>query len=145
MLSPNQEKVWFQTGRCRKASEAQGQGSCPCTAEELVPGSNSKEKKKAKLVKKMYRWRFSNNFKHPFQDNGTRLGSFFAMFLRAMMASAWSAMERDVSVGVWAMGRIFVIGLMLSGRPAFPRTFRCRMISLIVLVERASDRRLWMN
>lgn len=61
------------------------------------------------------------------------------------MASTWTVMGRDESVGLWVMARIFVIGLMLSGRPAFPRTFRCRMISLIFWAERALDRRLWMN
>lgn len=65
------------------------------------------------------------------------------MFLRAMMASAWTAMGRAEAMELWVMGRIFVIGLMLTGRPALPRTFSNRMISLMLFLEQASDRSLW--
>lgn len=41
-------------------------------------------------------------------------GSFFAMFLKAMMASEWTLMGSAVAT-VPCMGRILIIGLMLLG------------------------------
>lgn len=51
------------------------------------------------------------------------------------MASAWTSMGRAEVVELWVMGRIFVMGLMLTGRPALPRTFSNRMISLMLFLD----------
>lgn len=74
----------------------------------------------------------------------TILGSFFAMFLKAMMASAWTLMGRD-SAAVPCMGRIFVIGLRLLGWPALPKTFRSRMMFWVSSFATASARSSWMG
>lgn len=68
------------------------------------------------------------------------MGSFFAMFLRAMMASAWTFMGREAAAVPW-IGRIFVIGLRLEGWPALPKTFRSRLISWVSALATASARR----
>ena len=67
------------------------------------------------------------------------------MFFMAMMASAWTVMGRAEAVELWAMGRIFVSCLMLTGRPALPRVFSKRMVNLTSFLEEASDRSLWRN
>ena len=138
-LSPNPLEALSQTAQCMQAYEALGEEPCPCRAEEPNPGPNLQEK--------------ANSVWHPPRKRVTQtlcyweltiLGSFFAMFLRAMMASAWILMGRDAAAVPW-IGRIFVIGLRLLAWPALPKTFRSRTMSSVSDLATASARSSWMG
>lgn len=148
-LSPVPWKAWSQRGQCMKAYGALGEEPCPCRAEEPVPGPGS-EGTQTQYELQCMNWafflfyfvgKFSNTLWH---SELTILGSFFAMFLRAMMASTWTLIGRVAAAVPW-MGMIFVIDLMLEGCPAFPRTFTNRMMFSVSPFETASERRSWMG
>ena len=115
--SPDPWGVWSQTVQEQQPCGSQHWEPCPWTTQQ--PHSGSKDQRWMVRTKPA-----ETTLKHNCQglwEIPTSLGSFFAMFLRAKMASMWRFMGR-AAAPVDNPGSIFMMGLRLAGWPALPRT-----------------------